>query len=220
MGQIEYAAGSTAHVEIDDLDSSNWRGVARSILLNANAPEQWLVGVHLAGGSRAGEYASAHLDRTQTPAVFVGRDPFGPSPFQPYSARWVDAGQSSDDQLLPELVHVYPIGKAFDFRSETRVLCSIELWSGRVVVRDAGRLPRPPLRGERLPHPSRPTWEITDDRGTLYAPRGSGSGGTAPLYFGYHSFFPAPPPAALRLFVGTPSLTTPVIELDLTRPPA
>jgi hypothetical protein len=218
IGEVEYAAGATAHLEIDDLDSPSWRGLARAILLNATAPELWLVGVHLVEGPRSGEYASADLDRTHSPAVFIGREPFGPSPpgIAPFSATWRAAARSSGSQPLPELLRVYPIGTAFDFHSETRVLCSIEVWSDRVVVRDAGRMPRPPKTGERLELPNRGTWEIRDDRGTVFISTGGGSGGTAPLYFGHRSFVPAPPADARRLFIGTPSTTTPTIELDLT----
>jgi hypothetical protein len=88
-GQIAYAGTATAHVEIDDLDASDWRGTPRAILLSANAPPVWLVGVRLLDGARSGDYASAELRRGR-PGFFAGREPFGPPPLglSPETARW------------------------------------------------------------------------------------------------------------------------------------
>jgi hypothetical protein len=82
VGTIEYAGGATCTVEIDDVDSAEWRGTPRTILVNGNAPDSWFVGVRLLDGPRAGELAFADLVVTRHPersAAFVGKTRFTPT---------------------------------------------------------------------------------------------------------------------------------------------
>ena len=79
-GLVEFAAGATTVVDIDDLDAPSWRGTPGRLFLNhANPPALWLVGVHLLEGPRAGQYANADLHR-DAPPFFTGRGPFGEAP--------------------------------------------------------------------------------------------------------------------------------------------
>ncbi len=90
VGLVEYAWSGYPTLEIDNLDSTNWEGTPIGMfLINANAPDVWLVGVVLLEGPRAGELATAELvvqrdENGRTRSVrFLGKTAFAPHPDPP-----------------------------------------------------------------------------------------------------------------------------------------
>jgi hypothetical protein len=216
IGQIEYAGGATAHVDIDNLDAPDWEGSPRQILLNANAPDIWFVGVHLLEGPRAGQFATADLHRV-APAHFAGREPFGPAPPGVLARRlsgandWVQAPAQRFE--LPRLLRVYPVAAPLDL-SDGRlgVLCSVEVWEDRVILRTAWI-----QRGGVSAAPSgRLPLMIEDDVSTDYQRR-SGGGGGGDFMTGYATFAPAPPPTAKHLYVTAFDVPLSPIDVPLDR---
>jgi hypothetical protein len=212
-GQIEYAGGATAHVEIDDLDTAEWRGSPHSILLNANAPAVWFVGVHLLDGPRAGQFATADLHRV-TPTHFAGREPFGPAP-PGITARRLSPGSAERPRVptrlveLPRLVRVYPVARPLDLSDgRLAVLCSAEVWEDGVILRSAWIQ----SGGVSAVPSGRLLLMLEDDVGTEYRTRGGGGGG-GDFMTGHHSFRPAPPPTATHLYVV--AVDSPIEPVDI-----
>lgn len=85
VGRVEHAASGQGMIEIDDLDATDWMGVPTGgFLINAHAPDVWLVGVILLDGPRAWDYATADLVVTRdadstTDVRFHGKTPFAPT---------------------------------------------------------------------------------------------------------------------------------------------
>jgi hypothetical protein len=214
-GQIEYAGGATAHVAIDNLDDPHWQGSPRQILLNAQAPEIWFVGVHLLEGPRAGQFATADLHRV-APQHFEGREPFSPPPpgvvarrLSPGAVEWPPVPTQRTE--LPRLLRVYPVASALDLSGgRLAVLCSAEVWDDGVILRFAWV-----QRGGVSATPSgRPVLILGDDLGSDYRPR-SGGGGGGDFMTGYAAFSPAPPGAAEHLFVIVDDTAIPPIDIAL-----
>lgn len=215
IGQIEYAGGATAHVEIDNLDAPDWQGSPRQILLNAHAPQVWFVGVHLLEGPRAGQFATADLHRA-TPPHFEGREAFMPAPpgvtarrLSPGPVEWPPVPAQRVE--LPRLLRVYPVAAGLDLSGgRLAVLCSAEVWEDRVILRFVWI-----QRGGVSAIPSgRPLLLLDDDRGTDYRP-GSGGGGGGDFMTGYASFSPAPPQGAEHLYVTVDDTAIPPIDVPL-----
>ena len=79
-GRVEWGTTGVAKIEIDDLDSTTWRGVPSNggVLVRGSETYPWLVGVILLEGPRAGEYATADLVVEDDPVSmrFEGRSAF------------------------------------------------------------------------------------------------------------------------------------------------
>jgi hypothetical protein len=106
-----------------------------------------------------------------------------------------------------ELERVIPVGRTVNSPEGRVIVCSVEIWSGLVVVRWV--LPEPVTRDRGAPY-----FKLGDDRGTLYLVYEAGFGGT--LFTGWSTFMPQPSEEATVLYVGAALSKPAAIEVDLT----
>ena len=114
---------------------------------------------------------------------------------------------------VPVLERVIPIAHTVYIDGGGRtVVCSLELWSNGVVIRDADVAQGRPEA--QLDSPLN-YFQVSDDLGTEYQMRGSGSGGGENMRLGQTTFKPAVSDGAKVLRITVPRCDGPPLEVSL-----
>jgi hypothetical protein len=114
---------------------------------------------------------------------------------------------------------IIAVGETVSLPNGRRIICCIEVWSWRVVVRFTDVAWTPMSRDERLRQRedvaaqraalerrlhAGETWRLADDLGTSYQRTSEGHGGDGVWVDGHVRFDPAPPQGALELVLTSP----------------